>query len=108
MGLRTIGIRQIGIHKPRVGRLGSSSSYWTRQISNLGGTGTITTAELSSLTIPKGGTLFFNKGETFDNFTLNISVDDVTIDSYGSGAAPVLSGSSVVATGDWTSEGSGV
>ena len=29
MGLRTIGIRQIGIHKPRVGRLGSSSSYWT-------------------------------------------------------------------------------
>ncbi len=94
----------------------SWTSYWSHlYISNLGGTGSghteataITPAKLATLTILAGQKIHFKKGETFENFSIDITVDNVTIDSYGTGTAPILSGSSVIASGDWTSEGGGV
>lgn len=68
----------------------------------------ITPAQLAAATIVEGQKIYLAKGEVYDNFSLDISVNNVTIDSYGTGENPILSGSSVIATGDWTDLGGGV
>lgn len=68
----------------------------------------ITPAQLAAATIVEGQKIYFTKGEVYDNISLDISVDNVVIDAAGTGAKPVLSGSSVIASGDWTALGGGV
>jgi len=68
----------------------------------------ITPEKLVGLTLKDGQKIHFKAGETFNNFNLNIPADNVIIDSYGTGGAPILSGSSVITASDWTSEGGGV
>jgi hypothetical protein len=107
------------IIKPVIGSLigDSSSRAWTPlYVSNSGNDANsgkspalaVTPTYLSTLTLTKGLRIFFNKGETYNNFTLNVPVDNVVIDSYGTGANPIIAGSSVIATGDWTADGGGI
>lgn len=63
---------------------------------------------LIAASIPAGSLIFFNKGETFDNFSLNIASNGISIGSYGSGAIPKFRGSVDIGSQTWTSEGSNV
>lgn len=86
----------------------------TFYISNSGsGDGLSSGAPMSPTTligtsINHGDTFSFNKGETIELATWTITgKNNITITSYGTGAMPILTGSTSLSAATWTDQGSG-
>lgn len=58
-------------------------------------------------TIPEGSNIFFKKGDTFALGDLDIVANDLSISAYGSGADPIIIGSTSLTAATWTSEAGG-
>jgi hypothetical protein len=63
--------------------------------------------DFDNLAIPPNSTIRFKKGETFYG-NLVINEKNITIDSYGTGSKPVITGSVDISTLNWTDEGGNI
>jgi hypothetical protein len=62
--------------------------------------------KVSTATLPSGSTIFLKRGTVW-NEQLTIPSSGITIDAYGTGALPIIDGSTAV-TGTWVSAGAGL
>lgn len=68
----------------------------------------ITYDVLLTKTIVSGDKIYFNRGDNFIVSDFEIGVDNIEITDYGTGADPIIQGSTNISTATWTNEGSGI
>ncbi len=61
----------------------------------------------ASVSLQQFDKVYFNRGDSFNLTKYNITADDVTIGAYGSGADPIIYGSTSYTSATWTSESGG-
>lgn len=59
-------------------------------------------------TITSGATVKFNKGDTVELGSIDVSTANLTFDAYGTGADPIITGSEDISGLTWTDGGSGL
>lgn len=62
---------------------------------------------LTSATLNRGDSIYFNKGDSFNLIELEVNVDDISFNAFGTGANPILRGSGSALT-SWTNVGGGI
>lgn len=63
---------------------------------------------ITSATFNPNDQIFLKKGDTYTIGEINLPVNGIKVNSWGSGAAPIVDGSNSLSAASWTSEGSGV
>lgn len=82
-------------------------SDWTHLVSNEKRPHTITLEEFQKMELKEGDKVYFERGQVYNFTELDVTVNNVTFSSYGTGADPIFYGSTSFSGATWTSETGG-
>lgn len=80
---------------------------WTYLVSNEKHPHTITIEQFRKKELKPGDKVYFERGQIYNWSQYDVTVDNVTVSSYGSGDEPIFMGSNSLSANVWTSETGG-